>query len=308
MALQGLASVTIGVPDVEATGRFYADFGLTALGDGRYATTDGGEQLRLVPASARTLLEIAVASDAALDLTVIGRRLGSVGMHTYTTATTHGGELRATDPASGASFVVTVPTDDRLRPQARREHAAVNAPGHIERRNARADAAHRRGPVAVRKLSHAVLGSPDAQATERFLVEGLGFKVSDRIPEVGAFLRCSTDHHNLLVQQAPITFLHHTAWLVDDVDEVGRGGSCMVERDLSCHVWGPGRHHIGSNYFWYLRDPAGNFAEYAADLDAIDDDTAWQPGDIVGPEALVSWGPPCPMSFLVPEDLAEPAR
>jgi len=25
-------------------------------------------------------------------------------------------------------------------------------------------------------------------------------------------MRCSTDHHNLLVQQAPVAFLHHTAW------------------------------------------------------------------------------------------------
>jgi hypothetical protein len=41
-------------------------------------------------------------------------------------------------------------------------------------------------------------------------------------------MRCSTDHHNLLVQQAPLNFLHHTAWEVDDVDEVGRGATRML--------------------------------------------------------------------------------
>ena len=35
------------------------------------------------------------------------------------------------------------------------------------------------------------------------------------------------------------------------------------------NVWGLGRHFLGSNLFWYFRDPAGNFAEYYADLDQI---------------------------------------
>ena len=38
--------------------------------------------------------------------------------------------------------------------------------------------------------------------------------------------------------------------------------AAMVAADPARHVWGLGRHGIGSNYFWYLRDPAGNFAEY----------------------------------------------
>ena len=28
-----------------------------------------------------------------------------------------------------------------------------------------------------------------------------------------AFMRCSSDHHNVLVQQAPLAFLHHTSKL-----------------------------------------------------------------------------------------------
>jgi hypothetical protein len=55
-------------------------------------------------------------------------------------------------------------------------------------------------------------------ATQRFFTAGLGFKISDEAPGLASFLRCSTDHHNVLVQQAPVSFLHHTAWEVDDVD------------------------------------------------------------------------------------------
>ena len=99
-------------------------------------------------------------------------------------------------------------------------------------------------------------------------------------------------------------FLHHTSWQVDDVDEVGRGATSMLEQDAARHVWGLGRHHVGSNFFWYLKDPAGNFSEYYSDLDCVLDDQVWKPGMFEGIKGLYSWGPPPPPSFLQPEDLA----
>src|SRR5208282_5830353 len=110
-----------------------------------------------------------------------------------------------------------------------------------------------------------------------FLTSQIGFKVSDYAGDLGAFLRCSTDHHNVLVLEAPVTFLHHTAWQVDDVDEVGRGASALIEGHPERHVWGLGRHHAGSNFFWYLRDPAGNFSESSSALDSIGDDPGCHP-------------------------------
>jgi hypothetical protein len=101
-----------------------------------------------------------------------------------------------------------------------------------------------------------------------------------------------------------VQFLHHTSWQVDDVDEVGRGATAMLAADPARHVWGLGRHHVGSNFFWYLKDPAGNFSEYYSDLDCIVDDALWQPGVWDGMHSLYNWGPPPPPSFLAPEDLA----
>src|SRR5436305_1371609 len=73
----------------------------------------------------------------------------------------------------------------------------------------------------------------------------------------------------------------------------------------SPHVWGRSRHYIGSNFFWYLRDPAGNFTEYYSDMDCIIDDQLWKPEVFdQGPKSLFSWGPPPPPSFIMPEDLA----
>jgi len=86
-------------------------------------------------------------------------------------------------------------------------------------------------------------------------------------------------------------------------NEVGRGASAMLEADPSRHTWGLGRHFIGSSFFWYLKDPAGNFSKYYSDLDCIGDDARWQPGVWEGARSLWAWGPPPPSSFLAPDDL-----
>ena len=33
--------------------------------------------------------------------------------------------------------------------------------------------------------------------------------------------------------------------------------------------WGVGRHVLGSNYFHYVQDPWGSYAEYSCDIDYI---------------------------------------
>ena len=197
-----------------------------------------------------------------------------------------------------------------------RSPAALLLAGRVHRDPAlqlddRATAAGGRAPgvlrtaqVRPRKLGHAVLGSTDFEATRSFFTEGLGFKVSDHIKGAGTFMRCSTDHHNILVLQAPVSFLHHTSWEVDDVDDVGRGAFAMLEDHPERHVWGLGRHYGGSNFFWYLKDPAGSFSEYYSDMDCIIDDQLWKPEDLEGAKGLFSWGPPPPPSFMHPDDLA----
>ena len=69
MSLHGLTSITVGVPDVEATCGYYAEFGLepsqhSAEGTRHtFATVDGGEQLNIVAAPQRRLLEICIGAD-----------------------------------------------------------------------------------------------------------------------------------------------------------------------------------------------------------------------------------------------------
>jgi catechol 2,3-dioxygenase-like lactoylglutathione lyase family enzyme len=300
MAIHRLSQVTIGVPDPVATGAFYTDFGLAETRPGWFATTDGGEQLHLVETPRRRLVEITLGCGDLTDIEQLEPQLGRLGLPIAPSRV--GDALIVVEPATQTRVRIEVspPVSPTPRAQAR-----FNSPGAHERFDARADGILRDQQVRPRKLSHVVLGSPDQAATERFFIEGLGFKVSDSIAGVASFLRCSTEHHNVLVQGAPVPFLHHTSWQVDDVDEIGRGAAAMLATDPGRHVWGLGRHFIGSNFFWYLKDPAGNFAEYSSDIDVIVDDEIWEPGVWSGMRSLMAWGPDVPGAFLAPDDLAE---
>lgn len=289
MSLHRLTAITIAVPDVAACSAFYRDFGLAEVGPGRFATADGGEQLHLTHGERRMLAELGLGVDDGDDL---DRLESSVQASGFTTE------------RSGDGFVVEdEPTGVRVQVDvAPRLATSINgAPG--PRQNERAPAVDRDDQVRPRKLGHVVLGSPDAATTRRLFIDGLGFKVSDEIVGLAAFMRCSTDHHNVLVQESPLPLLHHTSWMVDDADEVGRGGNAMVATDPERHLWGLGRHYIGSNWFWYLRDPAGSYAEYYADLDVITDDAAWRSMAVADKRALFAWAPPVPDDFIAPPDL-----
>jgi catechol 2,3-dioxygenase-like lactoylglutathione lyase family enzyme len=297
MSLHQLTSVTIGVPNVAETAEYYAEFGLTPLGDGRFATADAGEQLRLVQSPVRRLVEITIGADNSDDIGRIARQLRALDLPAEVT------EEGVTTEEPIAGFRAIVAVRPRLQ-QARAEATPYNGPGRVERSNSRAPGIDRTEPVRPMKLGHVVIGSTDQKATQRFFTDGLGLKVSDEVMGAAAFMRCSTDHHNVLVQQAPLNFLHHTSWEVTDMDEIGRGATALLARDPGRHVWGLGRHYLGSNFFWYLKDPAGNFSEYYSDLDCIVDDALWKPGVWEGVKALYSWGQPPSPSFLNPEDLA----
>ena len=162
--------------------------------------------------------------------------------------------MRTYDPGTEVSVVVEVAgrisQEDTPSPP-------YNTPGHIARPNTRAPGVLRETPVQPRKLGHVVLGSTDQEGSQRLFTEGLGFKISDTVPGLAAFMRCSTDHHNVLVQQAPLAFLHHTSWQVNDIDEVGRGATAMLEKDPARHVWGLGRHHVGLELLLVPARPGG---------------------------------------------------
>ena len=299
MSLHRVSSFTYEVPDVAAVSEYYREFGLSDNGDGSFSTVEGGRQLYVKQGAYRRISTIELGADDPDDLGRIERSLAAMGI----ASTVAGDRLSTADPVTGTRIDVVV--QPRVV-QAPVTPALINLPGRTERVNARADGVMRTDRVKPLRLGHVLIASADGEATIRFFTEGLGFKVSDYAGFTGnAFMRCSEDHHNVAVFSAKANYPHHSSWQVNDVDDIGRAAEDLINADEDRQMWGFGRHFAGSNFFWYLKDPAGTYAEYYCDMDQITDDDLWIPQVAEGPRGLYRWGPKPPEYFVTPADIAE---
>ncbi len=161
------------------------------------------------------------------------------------------------------------------------------------------------GPVHPRRLSHILLFSSDVLSSVRFYSEAFGLRLSDRSGDVIAFLHGAhaSDHHLIAFAKSDGPGLHHSSWDVASFDEVGLGMQQMIDRG-HVHGWGVGRHVLGSNYFRYVRDPWGSFAEYSYDIDFIPADVEWKAADHPAEDSFYVWGPPVPDYFIINHESA----
>lgn len=120
------------------------------------------------------------------------------------------------------------------------------------------------------ELSHVVLNTGDWQKSERFAVEVLGFRVSDRT-RMMSFVRCNPKHHAIAYVNSDISSLNHIAFEMRDLDAVMNGIGRMREAGYPCS-WGPGRHGPGNNVFGYFVAPFGPVIEYTAELGEVGED------------------------------------
>ncbi|WBL76641.1 VOC family protein [Bradyrhizobium xenonodulans] len=140
------------------------------------------------------------------------------------------------------------------------------------------------------RLAHVNINSADVERLSAFYQEVLGFRLSDR-SKLMAFLCCNSDHHAIVVADAPRNGLNHIAFLMPDLESVMRGSGRMVDHGYPIG-WGVGRHGPGDNVFAYFVDPAGIVIEYTAEVLQIDDSyVAKGPGDWVWPPGRTDqWG------------------
>lgn len=136
------------------------------------------------------------------------------------------------------------------------------------------------------QLTHAVINSIDVEASERYAVEKLGFKVSDRTAHM-RFLRCNRKHHAIAYARAGLASLNHIAFEMETLDAVMRGIGRLRAAGYE-PVWGPGRHGPGNNVFGYFIAPYGGVVEYTAEVSEVGEDYEvgapedwkWPPGRI----------------------------
>jgi catechol 2,3-dioxygenase-like lactoylglutathione lyase family enzyme len=159
--------------------------------------------------------------------------------------------------------------------------------------------------VYPRRLAHMLVFTRDIPKAIAFYGDVLGLRLSDRSGDMIAFMHGihGSDHHMIAFVKSEGPGLHHLSWDVPSVHDIGAGATLMADRGFSAG-WGLGRHVLGSNYFHYVRDPWGSYAEYSADIDYVPVDRDWASGDHPPEDSFYVWGPLPPADFAFNHEAA----
>jgi catechol 2,3-dioxygenase-like lactoylglutathione lyase family enzyme len=273
MKIMRVESLVYGVEDLETGMRYYDDWGLKRVDQGRSGADyhlPSGQTIKLRSAT-DTSLPPAVEGGSTVRETVWGvdnqASLDAIGAGLSRDQKVErgtDGSLHAKDPVGQAlSFQVSnaVPTQP---------HAPDKGLNHpfwpVDR-------------VHPLRMGHAVYFTPSSKLkeTSEFYRNRLGFRMTESVKQFGDFMRCagSPDHHNLfLISIGEKAGFNHVAFELNNFDEIMTGGRAMEGKGWTANTK-PGRHIMGSNIFWYFKNPSGGATEYFSDMDVFDDN--WQP-------------------------------
>ena len=247
-----LRSIELEAPDRVAAVRFLKDtWGLLEAGAGNAISyLRGTEDLAYVVSVAEAVTPGVVAvtfCGTQAELEQIRSRAAAAGVR-------HGPMRALDEPGGGSGFLLEGPEGQVFR------FVAGGAP--VERLHADRDR-----PLQV---THVVINTRDREACTRFLVEVLGFRLSDRTRFMN-FIRCDSVHHSIAYAQSESSSLNHIAFEMPDLDSVMRGVGRLKDAGYAS-VWGPGRHGPGNNVFAYFVAPFGAIVEYTSEVQRVGDD------------------------------------
>ena len=165
-----------------------------------------------------------------------------------------------------------------------------------------------KGPSRPKKIAHGVMGSPKIVETVKWFRDTLGLVCSDDVYAgskdniIGSFNRCDrgatyVDHHVFFCIRYPTAGINHLSYEVQDIDDVFMGHEYMKQKGKYEHMWGLGRHLLGSQVYDYWADPWGRTHEHWADSDRLNAKSGSHL--LSAEEALVSqWGERPPQKML----------
>jgi catechol 2,3-dioxygenase-like lactoylglutathione lyase family enzyme len=165
-----------------------------------------------------------------------------------------------------------------------------------------------KGPSRPKRMGHAVMGTPKLKETVKWFRDTIGLICSDDVYAgskdnlIGSFNRLDrgreyVDHHAFFCLNYPKAGLNHFSYEVQDIDDVFMGHAHMRETGKYEHMWGIGRHLLGSQVYDYWADPWGRVHEHWADTDRLN--TKAKGNLLSAEEALISqWGEPPPPKLL----------
>jgi catechol 2,3-dioxygenase-like lactoylglutathione lyase family enzyme len=275
MTVMRVERVVYGVANLDECVRFFDDFGLRPLGGegpGRRFATQLGQVIELRPADdpslppavedGPTLREVVWGVDTAEALDELATALSA----DRATRRTNGEVHTVDETGFGVGLAVSAVTASAA------EYPGANRTGAVTRWNQPLSPPGRVRPL---RLCHVALNIPKAgrERAAAFYTGQLGFVPTDRVRDMGVFMRCpgDSDQHTLLLCHRPDRAgVNHTAYEVANVDQVIVGANDMID-----HGWREarrlGRHTVGSNIFRFIHAPCGGRVEFAADMDRVDD-------------------------------------
>jgi catechol 2,3-dioxygenase-like lactoylglutathione lyase family enzyme len=302
-AVHSVERIVFTVPDIEPAEKFYTAFGMDVRRTGQQVDlyTHGHAHcwMSVIANGAPKALQYISLGIFAQDEAAFRQRIDAlgVGCAAHPLATTQGLWLKSPD---GTTLQLVVA--DKVSPS---QKTPRRAPRPQARQGAFAPMRTQSQPVRPRWLSHVLLFAKAVSPMVRFCEEVLGLRLSDRSGDLVAFMHTphGSDHHLLAFVRSECAGLHHTSWDVGSLDEVGEGSEQLRAAGYP-DGWGVGRHVLGSNYFYYARDPWGSFAEYSYDIDFVPATLDWAAGDFAPEDSFYLWGPAVPEWFTTNTEAA----
>ena len=164
------------------------------------------------------------------------------------------------------------------------------------------------GASRVKRIGHGVMAVPDVKTTVAWFREMLGFIGSDDVYEgsednlIGSFNRFNrgstyVDHHALFCIRNTRAGLNHLSFEVQDIDDVFMGHEHLARLGKYEHMWGIGRHLLGSQVYDYWSDPWGRVHEHWSDTDRLN---ARNGTNLISAEEgfRSQWGERAPQKFI----------
>lgn len=295
LGIHSLDHISLFVPDLAKAEHFYSNFGLDVRGTEKnlevrtYSHDHVWMRLTSGPSKRLDYISFGVYAD---DLAPLVARLKKEGVAFLKDHSATSDRVLFRDPLGMAVELRAAP---KVMPDDKVMHVINSCPPGTRGALMRGETP----AIHPSRLAHALFFTPDIQKSVKFYCDILGLRLSD-FPGPVAFLHGphGSDHHLIAFAQSSVGVgYHHSAWDVGCVEDVGLGAAQMAAAGYK-RGWGLGRHVLGSNYFNYIRDPWGSYAEYSYDIDYVPAQLDWPTAYPAPENSLYLWGPDVPEDFV----------
>ena len=294
-------------PDLDEMEEFLIHFGLVRAErtpDALYMRgTDGHHHLHAVHKGGTRFIGVAYHAADEDDLKRLAGLPGASGIETLN------------EPGGGKRVRLTEPNGYQIEiihgmsgvAPARIERDLLNSGSEPHRRAGRLLRLSK-SPTPIQRIGHGVLATPKVKETAAWFRTTLGMICSDDVYAgdkdnvIGSFNRLDrgdayVDHHVLFCAHNDKPGLNHVSYEAHDIDAIFQDHEYLKRLKKYDHMWGVGRHLLGSQVYDYWCDPWGRVHERWADTDRLN---AANGSNLLSVEEgfLSQWGEDPPERFL----------